>query len=50
MNILIRDGKNTQRNRGEGHVKTEAEIGALLPQPRKLGATRIWKRQARLFP
>ena len=35
--VLIRDirdrkGEDTQKHRGEGHVKTKAETGILLPQ------------------
>ena len=33
--VLIGTEEDTQRHREEGHMKTEAEIGGMLPQAKK---------------
>ena len=44
-NVLRREEKG-RRNRAGGQVKTEAEIGVMLPQAR---SHQSWKRQGRTF-
>lgn len=39
-----RHREETQRQREEGHVKTEIETGITLPQEKEQGTIRNWKR------
>lgn len=48
--VLLRGRERFNTDKREGNVTTETETGVIWPQPRKLAATRGWKRQEQSSP
>lgn len=48
--VHVSKEEKTQRYREVNHVKTEADTGVMLPQPRIPGASRSQKKQGQFAP